>query len=45
VFLCSTVKEGRTFVYGTTYVWRTQSSFAVQKDFNVQAKSFRTCCG
>jgi hypothetical protein len=26
-------------------VWRTQSSFAVQKDFNVQAKSFRTCCG
>jgi hypothetical protein len=29
VFLRCTVKEWCTFVYGTTYVWRTQSSFAM----------------
>ena len=44
VFLCWAVKERRTFVYGATYVRRTQSGLAVQKDFNVQGESFRTCC-
>ena len=44
MFLCWPVKEWCTLIYGTTNVRRTQSSLAMQKDFNDEQYSFSTNC-